>query len=109
MRYHAKDAAGVIDLRGVAKPDLKFVVVPDRAVIEARLARLVIALPGGLEVPLDTSLAPFSLPAVWSTPVDLNGKAVVAEIRVVEVVPETGTAVLRGEIAFKPRKSEAQR
>ena len=103
MRYHARDAAGIIDLRGVAKPDLQFVVLPTKKLIEARLVRLVVALPGGAEVPLDASLAPFSLPAVWSTPIDLNGKAVTTEITVKEVVPTMGQAVLRGEVAFKQR------
>jgi hypothetical protein len=109
MRYHAKDASGLVDLSGVAKPDLRFVVIPGKGIVEARLVRLVIALPGGVEVPLDTSLAPFALPAIWSTPIDLNGKPVVAQVTVTEVVPEAGRAVLRGEIAFKPRKGEAQR
>ncbi len=103
MRYRARDTAGLLELTGVAKPDLRFVVLSDKGIIEARLSRLVVTLPGNFEVPFDAVVEPFTLPAIWPAPIEFNGKSMIAEITVTDVVPETGRALLRGGIVFRPR------
>jgi hypothetical protein len=97
-----RDGSGMIDVTGVANPDLRIVPVPEKGLLEARFVRLNVTLPGGVAVPLDAKLDPIALPGVWQTEVSFGDRVVVAEARAVEVVPEVGRARVRGTVTFKP-------
>jgi hypothetical protein len=101
MNYHARDASGLIDTRGVAKPDLIIVPNPSRGVFEARFVRLIVSLPGGIEVPAEGALKPIDIPALLTESVSLGARTVVASGKGESVQLETGKVHLRGTMTFK--------
>lgn len=100
-----RDGSGMIDVAGVASPDLRIVPVPEKGILEARFVRLNVTLPGGVAVPLDARLDPISLPGTWQTEITFGDRVVIAEARASEVVPEVGRARVRGTVTFKPAKT----
>ncbi len=104
-----RDASGLVDVSGVATPDLQIVAVPAKGVLEARFVRLSVTLPGGIALPIDASLPPILLPGVWRTDVTFGDRVMTAEARAVDVVPEIGRARVRGTLKLEPRKAAGAR
>ncbi len=104
MGFRVRDESGLLDLNGVATPDLRIVAMPDKKQIEARFVRFLVTLPGGVGVALDGYLEPILLPGVWSNELMFGDKQVAAEAVAKEVVLEPGRVRLRGVVVFKPKR-----
>jgi hypothetical protein len=103
MNYHAKNNSGFIDVRGVAKPDMVIVANAAKGVFEARFTRVILTLPGGIEVPVEGALKPIEIPGVITEEVNLGAKVISAQGRGSSVQLETGKVHLRGTMEFSAK------
>lgn len=102
--YTANDASGMLSRAGTAVPTMTLTPVPAKQVIEGRLVRSGVMLPGGIELPLEDLVDPIEIPAVIPQQIDAGGKLVGAEARMTEVILEEGRIRVRGDATFKPAK-----
>ena len=103
LDYHLTDASGLVDTTGVATPLLVITPIPAKQVLEAKFTHSGVALPGGVEMPLEELVDPIEIPAVIPQEIDVGGKTVVAEMHASEVLMEEGRIRLRGTVTFKPK------
>ena len=108
MDFRLHDGSGMIDVSGVASPDLRLVPVPAKKIIEARFSHLTVSLPGGIALPLEGQIEAINLPGVWNTEVSFGERTLLCEATATDVVPEMGQVRLRGHARFTP-KNESKR
>lgn len=104
LDYAADDATGVFSKAGTAVPTMTLTPIPSKQVIEGRLVKSGVMLPGGIELPLEDLVDPIEIPAVIPQEIDAGGKIVAAEMRMTEVILEEGRIRVRGDATFKANK-----
>lgn len=107
LDYVLKSETSVLNRSGTAVPTLTLTPVPERKVIEGRLVRSGVMLPGGIELPIEDLVEPIEIPAVIPQEIEAGEKTVAAEARLTEVILEEGRVRVRGEAAFTPVKATA--
>jgi hypothetical protein len=102
MNYQLTDAGGAMETSGVATPELVIRPTADGTAFEARLTRLGIHLPGGLELGGEEYLEPYLLPATIPQELELGPKRVRAIAKGQQVVTEHAQVRIRGTLTFEP-------
>lgn len=102
--YATDDASGVLTKSGTAVPTMTLTPVLSKGIIEGRLVRSGVMLPGGIELPIEDLVEPIEIPAVIPQQIEAGDKLVNAEARMTEVVLEEGRVRVRGETTFKAAK-----
>jgi hypothetical protein len=95
---------GAINKAGVAVPTMTLTPIPSRGIIEGRLVKSGVMLPGGIELPLEDLVEPIEIPAVIPQEIEAGDKVIAAEARMTEVILEEGRVRVRGDATFKPAK-----
>jgi hypothetical protein len=104
MKYRATDSGGLIDVSGVATPEMVLRAVRAKRIFEGRLVRSGITLPGGIELPVDGLVDPIVLPAIVTQPISLGEARADATAQGTDVVLEKGKVRISGVVSFAKAK-----
>lgn len=104
LDYVLTSETPMLNRSGTAVPTLALTPVPSRQIIEGRLVKSGITLPGGLELPIEDLVEPIEIPAVIPQEIEAGEKTISAEARLTEVILEEGRVRVRGDAVFKPGK-----
>lgn len=95
---------GAFAKSGIATPTMILTPVPSKGIIEGRLVKSGVTLPGGIELPIEDLVEPIEIPAVIPQQIEVGDKTIAAEARMTEVLLEDGRIRVRGDATFKPAK-----
>lgn len=95
---------GAFAKSGTATPTMTLTPIPSKQIIEGKLSRSGVMLPGGIELPIEDLVEPIEIPAVIPQKIEAGDKTIAAEARLTEVILEEGRIRVRGDATFKPAK-----
>lgn len=102
VNYALSSPSGMFNQAGTAYPQMTLTPVPSKQMIEGRLVKSGVTLPGGMELPIEDLVDPIEIPSVLPQEVELGEKNVIAEARMNEVLLEDGKIRVKGDVVFKP-------